>query len=290
MAAPSSVFSRLLLATEHSEFDAGAERVALALAARLKLVLPVVLAITGNPEFDAVAPELAQRADVAAAGQLQLLRDVAAAQGVQLAIRVRHGAEPYREIVDEARAQNTEVIVIRRRGRTGLLANLLIGEMVGKVVAHAPCSVLVNARGAQLWQRRIVAAVDLQALDAAVVDQAATLAVGFGLPLTILCVAAGTAENRMQMQPALDAALAKARALGAVVNSEQLAGKVHEQIIATTQRLGADLIVLGRHEATRLSRATMGSVAQKVIGMADCPVLVCAPRANAAIANVEKMA
>ncbi len=288
MAPRDSAFSRLLLATEHSEFDAGAERVALALAARLNLELPVVLAIAGNPEFDAVAPELADRADVAAAEKLQQLRKLAAAQGVQLAIQVRHGAEPYREIVDEARAQNTDLIVIRRRGRIGLLANLLVGEMVGKVVAHAPCSVLVNPRGAQLWQRGVVAAVDPQALDAAVVDQAATLAVAFGLPLTVLCVAPASAEHHAPAQPALDAALARARALGAAVTSEQLAGKVHEQIVDAARRLGADLIVLGRHhDATRPPRAGIGSVAQRVIGMVDCPVLLCTPRLRAAHPNQE---
>mgnify|MGYP001241770887 FL=1 len=56
---------------------------------------------------------------------------------------------------------------------------------------------------------------------------------------------------------------------------------VHEQIIDTTRRLGADLIVLGRHGATRLPRAFIGGVAQKVIGLAECPVLVCIPQATA---------
>jgi len=269
------VFNRLLLATEHTEFDAGAERVALALAAHLGVALPVVLTIAGNPEFDAVAPELAARADAAAADKLQQLRGLAAAQGVQLAIQVRRGAEPYREIVDEARAQNSELILIRRRGRVGMLANLLVGETVSKVVAHAPCSVLVNARGAQLWRRRIVAAIDPQAPDAAVLTRAATLAAAFGLPLTLICVWPGTGER--PVQPALDAALSRARALGARVDTEQLAGRVHEQIIAATRRLDADLIVLGRHGAKRAPRAFIGNVAQSVLGLAECSVLVCVP-------------
>ena len=56
---------------------------------------------------------------------------------------------------------------------------------------------------------------------------------------------------------------------------EVLAGKPHAQILEAARRVGADLIVLGRHGATRLSRAWIGSVAQKVIGLAECPVLVC---------------
>jgi hypothetical protein len=269
-------FNRLLLATEHTEFDAGAERVALALAARLGVALPVVLTLAGNPEFDAVAPRLAARADAAAADKLQQLRGLAEAQGVQLTIQVRRGAEPYREIVDEARALNSELILIRRRGRVGVLANLLVGETVGKVVAHAPCSVLVSARGAQLWRRRIVAGVDPQAPDAEVLTRAATVAAAFSLPLTLICVGPGTGER--PAQPVLDAALSRARALGARVDTEQLAGKVHEQIIGAARRLDADLIVLGRRGAKRAPRTFSGGVAHNVIGLAECSVLLCAPQ------------
>ncbi|MFZ2648572.1 MAG: universal stress protein, partial [Burkholderiaceae bacterium] len=67
---------------------------------------------------------------------------------------------------------------------------------------------------------------------------------------------------------------AQARALGARADAAALSGKPHEQIVACASRLGADLIVLGRHGATRLSRAFIGGVAQKVIGLADCSVLV----------------
>ncbi|MFZ2649992.1 MAG: universal stress protein, partial [Burkholderiaceae bacterium] len=188
MASRQARFKRPLLATEHSEFDVGAERVAFALAQRCGIALAVVLPIVSNAEFDAIAPELATRADEAAAVKLDALRATAQAQGLSLSVQVRRGPEPYREIVDEAAAQHADLIIIRRRGRSGLLANLLLGEMVSKVVAHAPCSVLVNARAAQLWTRRIVAAVDPEAPGQALLAQAALLAVESDLPLTLIAV------------------------------------------------------------------------------------------------------
>jgi nucleotide-binding universal stress UspA family protein len=274
MTTATPVFARPLLATEHSEFDVGAERVALALAARRDAPLAVVLPMIGNPEFDAVAPALAARDDAIAAEKLQHLQALAAAQGVRLAVAVRRGTEPYREIVDEAAALRADLIVIRRRGRAGLLANLLLGEMVGKVIAHAPCPVLVNARAAQLWQRQVLVAVDPSdsARDGAA--SAARVAVEFGLPLGVVCVAEGGGDSAAQQ--ALDAALADARALGAMADGELLAGKPHAQILEAARRRGADLIVLGRHGAVRLSRAWIGGVAQNVVGLAECPVLVCA--------------
>ncbi len=273
MAAATAVFARPLLATEHSEFDVGAERVALALAARRGEPLATVLPMVGNPEYDVVAPELAARADAVVADKLQRLQSLAAAQGVRLAVQVRRGPEPYREIVDEALKTDRDLIIIRRRGRPGLLANLLLGEMVSKVVAHAPCSVLVNARDAQPWRRRVLVAVDPAAPQMDTVTQGARVAVDAGLPLALVCVA--DAGGAADAQRALATALAHARALGATADGEVLAGKPHAQILDAARRSGADLIVLGRHGATRLSRAWIGSVAQKVIGLAECPVLVC---------------
>ncbi len=276
MAVNPNVFARPLLATEHSEFDVGAERIALALAQRAAAPLSVVLPILGNAEFDAVAPEWAERADAAAAAKLSALRETAAAQGVQLSIQVRRGPELYAEIVDEARAQRAGLIVIRRRGKSGLLANLLVGDMVGKVVAHAPCNVLVNGRDVQMWTRRVLAALDPEAPDLGVLVQAAHAAVEFDLPLTLVSVAASPRDElRKQAGDALDAGAAQARALGARVEKQVLNGKAHEQIVGAVQRLDADLVVLGRRGSTHLSRAFIGGVAQKVIGLVECPVLVC---------------
>jgi nucleotide-binding universal stress UspA family protein len=277
MVATPAVFARPLLATEHSEFDLGAERVALALAARRDQPLATVLPMLGNPEFDAVAPELAARADALVADRLQRLQALAAAQGVHLAVQVRRGPEPYREIVDEALAQRADLIIIRRRGRPGLLANLLVGEMVSKVIAHAPCSVLVNERDAQLWNRGVVVAVDPAAPAPDTVALAVHIAVECGLPLTVVCVT-HAGDSPAQAQGTLAAALAQARSLGATADGELLAGKPHERVLEATRRLGADLIVLGRKGSTRLSRAWIGGVAQKVIGLAECPVLVCVSR------------
>lgn len=43
---------------------------------------------------------------------------------------------------------------------------------------------------------------------------------------------------------------------------------------------GVDLIVLGSHGRTGLSRVLMGSVAEGIVRKADCPVLVCKQTVN----------
>jgi nucleotide-binding universal stress UspA family protein len=52
------------------------------------------------------------------------------------------------------------------------------------------------------------------------------------------------------------------------------AGDAAEKIVEHAGRLDADLIVLGTHGRTGLKRLLIGSVAEKVVRLASCPVLV----------------
>src|SRR5512140_3672238 len=87
-------FNRILLATEHTEFDAGAERIAFAMAKRCGVPLRVVVPIVSNPEYEAEMPQLALRYDREAAKKIEALRNDAQAAGVQLDVQVRRGPEP----------------------------------------------------------------------------------------------------------------------------------------------------------------------------------------------------
>jgi len=50
-------------------------------------------------------------------------------------------------------------------------------------------------------------------------------------------------------------------------------GSAHEQIVKTAKNRRARLIVIGTHGRTGLSKLLMGSVANKVVSTAHCPVL-----------------
>jgi nucleotide-binding universal stress UspA family protein len=51
-------------------------------------------------------------------------------------------------------------------------------------------------------------------------------------------------------------------------------GKPHEEILKLAEELDVDMIVIGSHGRTGLERAIFGSVAERVVRMADVPVLV----------------
>ncbi len=273
------VFSRVLLATEHGEFDVGAERIAFDLARRGGLRLAAVLPLQSNPEFEMVAPQLAARDEAEAARRRVALQASADAAQVPLDLEVRRGPEPYAEIVDAARERHADLIVIRRRGKRGFLADLLIGEMVGKVVSHAPCNLLIALRNATPWSKGALVGIDPHDPDPATLALAAAVAADSGVPLYLLCAPAHDAD-RGAAQTVLDDMLRQARAQLAAVDGEVRVGRAHEAIVDAARSRGADLIVIGRHGRQTLGRAWFGGTAQKVIGLADCPVLVHVRPAN----------
>jgi nucleotide-binding universal stress UspA family protein len=267
-------YKRILLATEHTEFDIGAERVALAMAQRFNIPLRAVLPIVSNPVYEVEAPELALRTEHGAAKKITELRDSAKEKGVQFEIFVRHGGEPYREIVAEAAESQTDLIVIRRRGSPGFLANMLVGEMVSKVIRDAPCAVLMVPRNAEFWQHAILAAVNSKPDSQSIATVSAAIATASDLPLTLLSIA----ENQA-MQATTESINAQnvelASALSSQVKGHVLIGKPVAQISAMAKTISADLIVIGRQRYHLIPFSFGGvSIMQQIAGAMDVPTLV----------------
>ncbi len=272
-------FARILLATEHTEFDVGAERVAFELARRCGVPLAVVIPLESNPEFEAAAPERALSVENAVHARSDELCAAARAAAVAIDIRVRRGEEPFREIVAEARARGTDLIVARRRGKRGFLARMMVGEMIGNVVREAPCSVLLVPRACRMWTKRILVAVDDSASAASVVATANRVAAGCGLPLVVASVAAhDTASARSKADSAIAGALHAIRGSGSEAEGRVAFGPAAERIASLAREASAELIIVGRGGGhSSFTRLVFGSTAKRIAGLADCPVLLVVP-------------
>lgn len=267
------LFTRLLLATEHSEYDTGAETMALAMGQTCQLPLVTVVPLVSNPEYEALAPQIAAKAEREAAAKIAELRTQAEAAGVTMDLHVRRGEEPYREIVQEAQEQGSDLIIIRRRGKRSFLANLLVGEMVSKVVAHAPCHVLIVPRESRMWRQCVLAAAEPTGQGRQVVATAAAVAAQCGLPLHLVSVIADEGL-RPSAQAFVSDMLRQVRLGGLAAQGEVLSGKPFKEILAAAASSGSDLIVMGSRGDSRIGRALVGGVAQKVMGLSEHPVLV----------------
>jgi nucleotide-binding universal stress UspA family protein len=67
--------------------------------------------------------------------------------------------------------------------------------------------------------------------------------------------------------------LGKVEKLGVKTESLLLKGTSAEQIVTAAKERNADMIVIGTHGRTGLSRLFMGSVAARIVSTAECPVL-----------------
>jgi nucleotide-binding universal stress UspA family protein len=66
----------------------------------------------------------------------------------------------------------------------------------------------------------------------------------------------------------------RVRAAGIATDSATLIGRPDSEIVARAAATHADLIVMGTHGRSGLAHALLGSVAERVVQHAPCPVLI----------------
>src|SRR5262249_43964504 len=80
-------------------------------------------------------------------------------------------------------------------------------------------------------------------------------------------------EQRMAAQKELDRIVNRLREGGLKAKPLLKVGSPFLEILHTAQAEGSDLIVLGTHGRTGIAHVLMGSVAERVVQKAPCPVL-----------------
>ncbi len=78
-------------------------------------------------------------------------------------------------------------------------------------------------------------------------------------------------ELKQRSDEKLEAAVSACEAAGIEASGKQLEGAPHARIVELSE--DADLIVMGTHGRTGLPRLVLGSVAERVVRMAECPVI-----------------
>jgi nucleotide-binding universal stress UspA family protein len=81
------------------------------------------------------------------------------------------------------------------------------------------------------------------------------------------------ASARAGAQKQLDALVARAERAGLRARSLIVVGNPYEQIVRAARLKRADMLVIGTHGRTGLGKFLLGSVAERVLSMAGCPVL-----------------
>jgi nucleotide-binding universal stress UspA family protein len=272
---PLARFEKLLVATDNSPFSADAVKVAIALCAKSGAHLYPFAMVLTNPEYEALAPELVEKASEEARAHLESIIAAAARQGVGAAMLMRPGDSPDREIVAAAEEINADLIVMGRRGLRGL-ARMMVGHATARVIGSATCSVLVVPRGAAMWQNRILLGTDGSRFSDAAAVSAARIAHCCEAPITVVSALVPSHSEQRQQEGREAVARTAAQLVrdGLEVEGAAVPGEADDVIIKLAEEKGADLIVVGTHGRTGFGKVLLGSVSERVIGKAKCAVLL----------------
>jgi len=272
---PIGRLERILVVTDGSDHSAGAVQEAIRLAQRCGGQLRVLSVIAAATEYETLGVQLLKREQDNTLAHLQEVQLAAVAVGVECEVRMRQGTEVYQEIVAEAEEGHMDVIVMGRRGRTGLLRTMM-GSTTARVIGHTNCSVFVVPRAARMEGRSTLLAVDGSRYSDAAAAATANISRPSNTPVTVVSVSPEDASpmRQREVEDIVARITRLLNGIGITACSRVMRGRPDLAIVEAARAEGSDLIVMGSHGRTGLDRVLLGSVSERVIGHANCAVLV----------------
>ena len=289
-----AVYNKLLLATDFSDSSMMATKVAAQLAAHFSVPMILAHVFDSTPfrfGFPTSRDELGKKLEQAAVKELERYRkDHLSTVSKVMPIALDAESAPT-AIAEYAKDNDVDLCIVGTHGRTGI-ARLLIGSVAENIVRHAHCDVLTVRPGTEDADvpSKILAPTDFSDGSLLAVSKAHDLAVSFNAELIVLHVfdptvpipAGSDAPGPFMSQESIEAELKQALVklheaeLGESerVKTELLVSDSYaEGICAYAEDNAIDRIVVGSHGRGALSRFLIGSVAERVVRNAECPVL-----------------
>jgi len=267
-------FDKILVASDGSSYSADAVKVAIGICQKTGARLYPFTMVLSNPEYETIAPELVEKASMDARKHLDSIVARAAKQGVA-AEPLRSGDSPDAEIVAAAAEIDADIIVMGQLGRRGL-ARMMVGDATVKVIGATRCSVVAVPQAGVMWQKRVLLGTDGSRFADAAAAMADKIARAFALPVTVVsALVPSHSEGRQQEgREAVERTTLALKKDGLDADGIALPGEADDVIIKLAKDKGADLIVLGSHGRTGFGKVLLGSVSERVIAKAKCPILV----------------
>jgi nucleotide-binding universal stress UspA family protein len=293
---------RVLLATDGSKNSQAAAAFLKALPLPASTTVRIV-AVVSLPGFalEATSAPAVQRAVLdEAEGVASQAQAMLAPRGFTIETDVAEG-DPRVEIVRQADEWKADLIVLGARG-LGAVKRFLVGSVSDAVARHALCPVLV-VKGQRPKLGSVLVAMDgsedsfqavrfLQSLDLPRQTRLRLLSVVERLryPTTAPQSVRGQlvrmlkeleAERRGKLDKVLERAAGQLDDKITRVTRYTPTGDPAEEIVKTTQDFDTDLVVVGARGLGGVARVLLGSVSEKVLHHARCPVLIVKARQKA---------
>ncbi|MFI5296335.1 MAG: universal stress protein [Thermodesulfovibrionales bacterium] len=269
---PVGKLEKLLLSTDGSQYSEGAIQEAISFASKCSSKIYVCMVLETNPEYETIGSNVFEKEEEEATAHLESIKARATKEGLRCETIFHESIKASEAIVDEATERKVDMIVIGRHGRKGL-SKALMGEDAARVIAHAPCKVLVVPKAARIEYRNILVATDGSIHSNAALTEAIAIAKRCGSHLIALSAMRDETE-RQEAENYANKAIDLAQKEGVSAEAVTPIGRSFDAIVETAGGRGVDLIVMGTYGKTGVKKLLMGSSTEKVIGNAGCAVLV----------------
>lgn len=255
--------------------------------------LALIHAVDVTPfESPVFAPHIAKEAyadvrDAMVQAGEQLLEQTAALApaGVKSTRRLCELGAPADVILDAARAAAADLLVLGTRSR-GRIAELVLGSVSHRVLLHAPCSTLIVKKPLESLRSALVAVEGpedaaqirdwLHAHPFAKPIELKVLHVlpnlHFGDPATELSYASWVEQAEQPARRFLDELKASFQGDRYPVTTQVITGFPAQALAEASQE--CDLVIVGSHGRSGLSRFLLGSVSHAVVHRVGRPILV----------------
>jgi hypothetical protein len=263
---------RIILVTDGTNYSDGAIREGIKFAALCSSRLYVISVIEAEIRLEGMSPKDFEDMEIKLLSHLDEIKQTASKADVYCETMLLHGNEVYQNIVEESQNRRADMIIIGRRGYSGV-KKLLFGEVAAQVIAHASCRVLVVPRAAKFECKTIIIGADGSPHSKAAVEDGIEIARRCGGAIIAIC-SYRTDNELEQAKLNVDEVAEMAKKENISVETLTPKGRSFEIIIDEANKRAADLIVVGAYGVTGLKKLFMGSSTEKVIGQAPCAVLV----------------
>ncbi len=200
-------------------------------------------------------------------------------------------------ILRYARENDMDLIVMGTHGRRGLRA-LVLGSVAAEVVREAPCAVLTVRKDGEIGPvdvRQVLVPFDFSDYSREALKVAVDVAESSGAKIHLLHVI----EDRFHpafygpffqsvydVEPDIEIRskrhlreeVVRIDAEAVVATCEAFGGYPARDIARYAERNGIDLIIMSTHGLTGIEHFLIGSVAEKTVANASCPVLIVKPK------------
>lgn len=282
------LYKKIMACLDGSEESFNAYRNAIRIAKELSAELLAINVVPLKTEISSALSLFLGMKDIFIKGGEKILKEaeeIAGEENFKVKLILDEG-EPFQRIVDTALAEEVDLLVMGKTGKTGLAKGIL-GSTAMRTIGASPVDVLIIPKEKTLQFKKLLVPTDgssyaekatLRALEIAKTFKSEVFLLSVvEIPLNSMSsheIAKLTETLKTSADELIRREKIKFKSEGLSVQGLIMEGVPEERILETASKEDIDLIIMGSHGKTGLKRLLMGSVTEMVINTGDKPVLV----------------